>query len=94
MRARLGQVNRHRGFTLLEVVVTMVILSIVAVLGSKMLGRAYETYDLEKRTTNVDWQGRVGLERMVRELRGIRSSADLTLPATSEIGRASCRERV
>ncbi len=74
---------RQAGFTLLEVVVTMVVLGVVFVIGSKMLGKSYETYDLEKRTTNVDWQGRVALERMIRELRGIRSASDLTLPASS-----------
>jgi prepilin-type N-terminal cleavage/methylation domain-containing protein len=75
--------SRHAGFTLLEVIMTVTILSIVFVLGSKMMGKAYESYDLEKRTTSVDWQGRLALERMMRELRGIRSSADVTLPASS-----------
>lgn len=73
----------QHGFTLVEIVVTIVLLSIVFVLGSKMLGKAYDTYDVEKKTTDVDWQGRVALERMVREIRGIRSGADLTMPAIS-----------
>ena len=73
----------QRGFTIIELVATVVIVGIVFALGSLMLGRAYETYDVEQKTSDLDWQGRVALERMVREIRGIRSGADLTMSATS-----------
>jgi len=75
--------SRSAGFTLVELIVTVVIVGIVFVLGALMLGRSYQTYDVEQKATDVDWQGRVALERMVRELRQIRSAADLTLPASS-----------
>jgi prepilin-type N-terminal cleavage/methylation domain-containing protein len=71
------------GFTLIEVVVTVVIVGIIFVLGGLMMGRAFETYDATQKTTDVDWQGRVALERMVRELRNIRSDTDLTMSTTS-----------
>src|SRR5690349_11514938 len=72
-----------QGFTIIEMVITIVLVSIVFVLGALMLGRAFDSYDATQMTTDVDWQGRVALERMVRELRGIRSSADLTMSSTS-----------
>jgi hypothetical protein len=38
---------------------------------------------MTQKVTDIDWQGRVALERMVRELRNIRSDTDLTMSATS-----------
>ena len=72
-----------RGFTIIEMVITIVLVGIVFVLGALMLGHAFDSYDATQKTTDVDWQGRVALERMVRELRGIRSSADLTMSSIS-----------
>jgi len=63
--------------------VTIVIVGIVFVLGALMMGRAFESYDLTQKTTYTDWVGRMTLERMARELRSIRSSADLTMSGTS-----------
>lgn len=75
--------RKQHGFTLLELVFAVVILGIIFVLGARMLGRSFETYDLMQKTSDVDWQGRVALERMVRELRNVRSDADLNISATS-----------
>lgn len=72
---------QHRGFTLVEMVVVIVVVGAIFALGSIMLGRAFESYKLTRDTTDVDWQGRVALERMVRELRDIRSRTAADLPA-------------
>ncbi len=68
---------------MVEMVITIAIVGIIFGLGALMLGKSFQSYDLAQKTTDVDWQGRVGLERMARELRNIRSNADLTMSATS-----------
>jgi prepilin-type N-terminal cleavage/methylation domain-containing protein len=83
MRLRNDIQRMQRGFTLIEMVITVMLVGIVFVFGSMMLGRAFESYDATQKTTDVDWQGRVALERMIREIRNIRSNTDLTLSATS-----------
>src|SRR3989344_299758 len=73
------------GFTLVEMVIVIVVVGVIFAIGGLVLGRAFESYDLTRKTTDVDWQGRVAMERMVRELREIRSATatDLAISATS-----------
>lgn len=75
---------RARGFTLIEMVIVIVVLGAIFSLGALGLGRAFDSYDLARKTTDTDWQGRVALERIARELRDIRSATagDLAFTAT------------
>lgn len=79
------QLIRARGFTMVEMIIVIVIMGAIFAVGSLLFGRAFESYALTRQTTDVDWQGRVALERMVRELREIRSATatDLSVSATS-----------
>lgn len=74
-----------RGFTLVEMIVVLVIIGAVFGIGAMGLGRAFYSYDLARTTTDIDWQGRVALERMAREMRDIRSATatDLSFTAAS-----------
>ena len=64
---------RARGFTMLEAIIVIAIVGAIFGLGAIVIGRAFESYDLARRASEVDWQGRVALERMARELRQVRS---------------------
>lgn len=72
------------GATLVEMIAVIVIFGIVASVGVMVLGRSFESYQLTREVTNVDWHGRVALERLTRELREIRSATatDLGFTAT------------
>ena len=72
------------GATMIEMIVVIVIFGIVASIGVLVLGRSFESYQLTREVTNVDWHGRVALERLTRELREIRSATatDLGFTAT------------
>jgi hypothetical protein len=52
-----------------------------------MLGKVFSSYAFKRDTTDADWQAKVALERMTRELRVVRSatSTDLAFPSASEI---------
>jgi hypothetical protein len=69
---------------MIEMTITIAIVSILAVLGAKMLGKSFQSYDLAAKTTDTDWQGRVAMERLVRELRLINSASatDLVFSGT------------
>jgi len=71
-----------RGATLVEMIIVIVIFGIVASIGVLILGRSFETYQITREVTNVDGHGRVALERLTRELREIRSTADLEFTIT------------
>ena len=79
--------HTQRGFTLVEMIVVIVVMAAIFAVGGAALGRAFESYVLTETVTDVDWQGRVALERMLRELREIRSAtaADLDLASSTQI---------
>ena len=68
---------------MIEMIVVIVVMGAIFAAGGLVLGRAFESYALTQDATNVDWQGRVAIERMVREARNIRSRTpiDLTFAA-------------
>lgn len=75
MRKPLPRVNSGRGVTLVEMVIVIVVVGAIFALGALVLGRAFESYALTRESTDADWQGRVAMERMLRELRDIRSAS-------------------
>ncbi len=83
MTGRARNVRHHAtGATLVEMIVVIVIFGIVMSIGVMVLGRSFESYQLTREATNVDWHGRVALERLTRELREIRSATAVDLGFT------------
>jgi prepilin-type N-terminal cleavage/methylation domain-containing protein len=87
LRAYTSPYQRARGFTLLEVIMTVVLLGIVAALGAGFMGESVRTYVAGHDLMEIDWQGRSALERMTRELRMVRSNsaADLNIATAGQI---------
>ena len=73
------------GFTLIEMVAVIVVVAIIFGLGSVMLGKVFSSYAFKQDVTDADWQAKVALERMARELRAVRSAtaADLAISASA-----------
>jgi prepilin-type N-terminal cleavage/methylation domain-containing protein len=82
-----GAGRNGRGFTLIEMVAVIIIAGIIFSFGSALLGNVFSGYALKRDATDADWQAKVALERMARELRAVRSAttADLAFPSNSEI---------
>lgn len=66
---------------------TLVILGIVAALGVSMMGSSIQAYFAGRDLVDADWRGRSAIERMTRELRGLRSAsaADLNIATAGQI---------
>jgi prepilin-type N-terminal cleavage/methylation domain-containing protein len=75
------------GFTLIEVIMTLVLLGIVATLGVSMMSGGIQAYFAGRDLVEADWQGRSAIERMTRELRGLRSAsaADLNIATAGQV---------
>lgn len=76
-----------RGFTIIEMILVIVVVGAIFAIGAAIMGRAFESYRLTREVTDADWQGRVALERMMRELREIRTltAADLDFSSNTQV---------
>jgi len=79
--------RRNLGFTLIEMVVTLLVAAVLFGLGATVISGGFRTYFLGREITQNDWQGRLALERMTRELRIVRTptGADLDISAAGQI---------
>lgn len=75
----------YTGFTLIEMVLVLVVVSVIFVFGVSAMGRAFESFSVASLSANVGAQGRVAMERILRELREVRSASttDLDMSAIS-----------
>lgn len=87
MMARITPFKSIKAFTMIELIIVIVILAIIGISASKLLVSAYQSGYTARDQSDVDWQFRVALERMARDMQGIRSatSSDLTISPTTEI---------
>ena len=65
---------RQLGFSLIELIVVIVVLGIVASMGAVVVRDGMLGYLRGREITSADWQGRLALERISRELRDIAPS--------------------
>ena len=82
-RTRLS-ILRQLGFSLIELIVVTVVLGIVASMGAFLVRDGMLGYLRGREITSADWQGRLALERITRELR------DVAAPNYSNIAATAC----
>jgi len=70
--------KNQQGFTLIELVIVIVILSIIAAVASQMLAQGFNAFLKAQNVTDANWQGQVALERMIRDIRTVRSANDIS----------------
>jgi len=74
-----------RGFSIMELVMVLVIFGIVSAVAAPIAANGFRAYFTGRDISDTDSQARVAIERMTRELRGIRAPADLTAASASDI---------
>jgi prepilin-type N-terminal cleavage/methylation domain-containing protein len=79
-----SSISREPGFSLIELIVVMVVLGIVASMGAIVVRDGMLGYLRGREITSADWQGRLALERITRELRNVAA------PGSANIDAASC----
>ena len=68
-------------FTLIELIITIVIIGVLSTIASIIILQGARTYSTEDMRSNVHYQTSLAVERIAREARVIRSCADITAPA-------------
>ena len=77
--------RRGGGFTLVELLMVIVLFGIVAAFAAPVMQGGFRSYFTGRDISEVDWQARVALERMTRELRMARAPADLVLASADDL---------
>jgi prepilin-type N-terminal cleavage/methylation domain-containing protein len=70
--------SQESGFTLIELVMVMLLLGIIAVTFNKIFIQGLITANAEEQMSDAAWQGQMIMQRIVRDLRMIRSANDIT----------------
>jgi prepilin-type N-terminal cleavage/methylation domain-containing protein len=71
------------GFSLVELVIVIAILSIVVAGVSQLLTVGFNSYFMGKNIISADWQGRVAIEKMTRDLHLVRSRNDIVMASSN-----------
>ncbi len=77
------RVQNSSGFTLIEIVITIVLVSILASLAAVIILQGVNAYSVEDFRSDIHYQTRIALERMARELR---STPSCTITVSSNPG--------
>lgn len=72
--------SRDEGFTLIEMVITIVIVGIIGGLAAMIILQGVRAYSDERSRSDVHYQSRLAMERMSREIRQVRSCGAPDLP--------------
>lgn len=79
----------QRGFTLIELVLTIILVGIIAGMASVFLRQGLNAFVAEDARADITNQGRLAMERMAREMRMIRSRTAADLPGCCNAGTLS-----
>lgn len=74
----------QRGFTLVELIVVIVILGTLAVITGPMLQAGFSSYFTQRNLSDADWQGRLALERIARDIRALSSTNNITTTTSTQ----------
>jgi prepilin-type N-terminal cleavage/methylation domain-containing protein len=75
----------HQGFTLIEMVMVILIMSIIIGMSSSLLTQGLNSFPAGEDIVNANWQGQIAMERLSRDILLIRSPADITTLAADNL---------
>jgi len=76
--------TNNKGFTIIELVITMVLIGIVAFIVADAMSTGFKTYfTTDNRKEALD-QARIAMERMTREIRNLRDSSSIIASSTTQ----------
>lgn len=77
------RIHKNYGFTLIELVIVIILVSILSVFGSKIIAAIFNNLYTGENLVSADWQARIGLERMTRDFRTIPSGSNISNTSTA-----------
>lgn len=72
-----------KGFTLLEMILVILILSIIIAMSSTLLTQGLNSFANSESIMSANWQGQIAMQRIVRDIMAVRSPSDITTATAS-----------
>ena len=76
--------RKRQGFTLVELIIVITIVGIIAGVVGSILLKAIDAWTFKFKRNDILWDGRLAINRMVREIREIKDLASVTTASGSE----------
>ena len=76
--------HKQEGFTLLELILSIMIMAVISVVMGRVLFQGYNTMLTSENISTAGWQGLIALERMTNDIHTIRSAADISTISASQ----------
>jgi prepilin-type N-terminal cleavage/methylation domain-containing protein len=83
MKNQSSKNHRPRGFTLLEMVMSIVLIGIIASVTVPIIFRVADSWLLAARRNELSESSQIAIDRMVREMRQVKNSAGITSAGSS-----------
>lgn len=77
--------GQRNGFTLIELILTLLILSIIASIGSQVLQASFRAYFTHQSITNANAQANLALERITRDIDAIKAKNTITTASNTQL---------
>ena len=71
-------IKRQIGFSLVELIVVITILAVLSATTLSMIQSGFRAYFTQRNLSNANWQARLALSRMTRDLRDLPSANNMT----------------
>jgi len=78
------KMKKNKGFTLIEVIITITVVGIVSVIIGSMLLGIVKAWTFKFNRNDMLWDGRLALDRMTREIRTVKDSTSVTTATSSQ----------
>lgn len=82
----MGRLSSFKGFTMIELIMTIVIGGILSIMVGPIIVQGINSYFKSQEVTDIDAQGKLAMERMVREIRDIANpGTDISTMTASQL---------
>jgi len=77
--------RQQRAFSLVELIIVITILAVLSVIMLPMLQSGFNSYFTQRNLTDANWQGRLALARIARDLRSLPSSNNISTANSTQL---------